>query len=255
MKEEDKAVKRKKKRKKKKRRKKHLLLKFLLLVALGVGLYYFLNSELFDIQKIQVDNISHYTADQIVELSKLKKGQNIFFDISLSDSAKDLLTDPYMKDVSVKRKLPATVVITVTERVEYAAVPYGTEYILIDEDAIVLSRTNTAPELPLLMGMTVKVIEPGKLLEVEENNVLEETMKLLAAMEEGDLYFKKIEISDVLIKAYIYDYLICEGTPENILKGMDNIRRVIYEMYGRGIERGVIRVNDSNQWAWSPLIE
>lgn len=252
--EEEKSVKRKKKRKNKKRRKKHYLLKFLLLVIVAAGLYYFLTSELFDIRKIKVENISHYTAEQVEDMSKIQKGENIFA-LALSDVKQSLLSDSYMKDVKIKRKLPGTVVIDVTERVEYAAVPYGTEYILIDQEAIVLSRTSQPPKLPLLMGMTVKAIEPGKLLEVEESNVLEATMKLLSAMDKEDLYFKKIEISDVLIKAYIYDNLICEGTPKNIMDGMDNIRRVIYEMYGQGIERGVIKVNGSNRWAWSPLVE
>ena len=252
--EEEKALKRKKKRKKKKRKKKHYLLKFLLLIALGVGLYYFLTSEVFDIQKIEVKNISHYTEEQVVDLSKIKKGTNLF-ETSMSDARDRLMTDPYMKDTKIERKLPGTVVITVKERVEYAAVPYGTEYILIDDEAVVLSRTSAEPRLPLLMGMTVKSMEPGSTLEVEENNVLDETLKLLAAMEEGDLYFKKIEISNVLIKAYIYDYLICEGKPKNILNGMDDIRKVIYNMYENGIERGVIKVNSSDMWAWSPLIE
>lgn len=252
--EGDKAVKRKKKRKKKKRKRKFFLLKFLLLVALAVGLYYFLSSEFFDIQKVSVDNISHYTEEQVVKLSKIKTGANLF-KTSLGDAEKRLLKDPYMKDVELKRKLPGTVAITVTERVEYAAVPYGSEYILIDQETIVLGRTQSAPELPILMGMTVKSMEPGKGLEVEQSNVLEETLKLLSVMEKSDLYFKKIEISDVLIKAYIYDYLICEGTPENILKGIDDIRKVIFNMYENGIERGVIRVNSSKQWAWSPLIE
>ena len=251
---EEKAVIRKKKRKKKKRKKKHYLLKFLLFAALCYGLYYFLTSDFFNIKAIQVSGNSHYTAEQVVGLSKIKKGGNLF-ETSMGDGEKSLLADPYIKDASAGRRLPGTVVISVKERVEYAAVPYGEEFILIDREAVVLRRVDRAPELPLLMGMTVKTIEPGQILEVEESNVLEETLDMLAAMEKSDLYFKKIDISNVVIKAYIYDNLICEGQPENILQGMDNLRKLVYELYKQGIERGVIKVGKDNYWAYSPLIE
>ena len=66
----------KKKRKKKKRRKKHYLLRFLLIVALAVGIYYFLTSELFDIQEIIVENNVYYTSEQIIDLAKAKTGGN-----------------------------------------------------------------------------------------------------------------------------------------------------------------------------------
>lgn len=251
---EEKAQSRKQKRKKKKRRKKYYLLKFLLIMALGTGLYFFLTSEIFNIVKIEVKNFSHYTEEQVVELSEITKGKNLF-GTSMSQAKERLLTDSYMKDVKLQRKPPGTVVITVVERVEYAAVPYGEEYILIDEEATVLSRTVEAPELPLLTGMTVKIIEPGKILKVEESHLLEETLKMLEAMAEGELYFKKIAISDVVIKAYIYDNLICQGTPENILNGMDNLRKIIYDLYTKGIERGVIKMGSDDYCAWSPLIE
>ena len=45
---------------------------------------------------------------------------------------------------------------------------------------------------------------------------------LLEAMEESDIYFKKIDISQVTVKAYINDLLICKGSPADILTNMKN---------------------------------
>lgn len=205
--------------------------------------------------KIKVGKVEHCTGEEIVALSGLKKGENILFDISPSAAEKKLLKDPYIKTAEIRRKLPDEILIKIKERKEYAAVIYGTEYILIDDEGVVLKKVDAVPELPLLSGIEAKKIEPGKMLETEQSSLLSDTLALLHAMEEDDLYFKRIEISDVLVKAYIYDFLICEGTPENIREGMENIRRVLCEMQERGIERGIIRVNSSNQWAWSPLVE
>ncbi|WP_324824650.1 cell division protein FtsQ/DivIB [Sinanaerobacter sp. ZZT-01] len=244
----------KKPRKKKKRKKKRYLLKTFIFFVIMIGMYYFLTSSFFDIQKISVKENNYYTAEQIIRLSKIKVGKNIF-KTSMGNAAGRMRKDPYMKNVKISRRLPSTIVITVEERKEYAVVPYGEEYLLMDEDGMALRKTDVAPTLPLLMGMTVKKMDPGYPLEVEENSVLTDTLKMLSAMEENEIYFKKIDISKVVIKAYIYDYLYCEGTPENIRENMDKLKSVLYKLYTQGIERGVIKMGSDGYFSFSPEIE
>jgi cell division protein FtsQ len=241
-------------RKKKKRRKKHYLLKFFILVAFAVGMYFFLNSSLFDIQKITVQNNSYYTSEQVIDLAGTKTGENLFW-ASLSEMKTSLLADPYIRNAKLKKRLPGEVRIIVEERKEDAAVPYGASYIIIDGEGMVLRRTETEPTLPLLLGMTVENMEPGTPFKVEENAALTETLKLLAEVKKHEIFFKKIDISNIMIRAYIYDQLICEGTPEDIMDNMDLLREVLYEQYSMGVERGVIRMGSDRYCAFSPLVE
>ncbi len=241
-------------RKKKKRKKKRYLLKFIVFVAFVMGLYYFFTSSLFDIQKITVENNNYYTTEQIISLAGAKTGENLF-GASLSEMKDKLLKDPYVKNVKLKRKLPAQVVIIVDERKEDAAIPYRNSFLIIDSEGMVLRKADVEPALTLLMGMTVKKMEPGTPLEVEENATLTDTLKLLRKIKEHDLYFKKIDISKVVIKAYIYDQLICEGTPENITNNLDSLQEVLYDLYTKGIERGVIKLGSDEYVSFSPLVE
>lgn len=242
------------KRKKKKRKKKHYLLKFLFLILLCTGAYYFLTSDIFDIQEITVDNNSYYTVQQIIGIAEAKTGGNLF-KVSTSDMRDKLLRDPYIKSAKISRKLPDKIVIEVLEREEAAAVPYGDKYIIIDNEGMILRQTDVEPVLTLLEGMTVTNIEPGTPLAVEENSVLSDTLPMLDKMEENDIYFKKIELSAIIIKAYIFDSLTCEGTPENIMKSMDDLKDVLYDLYEQGIERGVIKVGGDGYYSFSPLVE
>lgn len=243
-------------RKKKKRRKKHYFLRFLIFAALCVGLYYFANSEFFDVQKIAVENNSYYTNEQVIQLAEAKVGENLF-KVKTRGMKEKLLADAYIKGVNIKKKLPGTIVISVEERKEAAAIPYGEKYVLIDIDGMVLRKTDTAPELTILEGLTIKSIEPGTPLEVEEAYVLTDTLGMLQTMEETDMFFKKIDISRVMIKAYIYDYLLCQGTPENILASMKSgdLQAVLYDLYTKNTERGVISVGNDNYISFSPAIE
>ena len=241
-------------RKKKKRKKKHYLLRFIVLVAFATGMYFFFTSSLFDIQQLTVDNNSHYTEEQVINLAGAKTGENLF-EASLSQMKEKLLADPYMKNVKLKRKLPAEVVIIVEERKEDAAVPYGNKYIIIDNEGMVLRIADQEPVLTLLLGMTIKNMEPGTPLEVEDNTALTDTLKLLKEVKEHELFFKKIDISSIMIKAYIYDQLVCEGKPDDILDNLDSLQEVLYDLYTKGIERGVIKMGSDKYFSFSPLVE
>jgi len=246
-------------RKKKKRRKKNYLLRLLILIALGVSLYFFLSSTLFDVQRIAVEGNHYYTAEQIIERSDAAVGVNLFFGVDKRDVKGALLTDPYIKNVTIKRRLPSTLKIVVEERKEAAAVLYNNNstYILIDKDGMVLRKSDVEPKLTLLEGLTISGMGPGSALEVEENSVLTDTLSMLEAMEDMDMSFKKIDISNVIIKAYIYDQLICRGTPENILQNMTNgnLEKVLYKLYTEGTERGIISLGSDGYCTFSPMVE
>ncbi|MEL7655944.1 MAG: FtsQ-type POTRA domain-containing protein, partial [Bacillota bacterium] len=162
-------------RKKKKRKKKHYLLKFLVLVAFVTGMYFFFTSDLFDIQKLTVENNSYYTTEQIIQLAGAKTGENLF-KAPISQMKDKLLADPYVKSVKLKRRLPGEVVIIVEERKEDAAIPYGNSFIIIDKEGMVLRKSEQEPTLTLLVGMTVKNMKPGTPLEVEDNAALTDTL-------------------------------------------------------------------------------
>jgi len=243
-------------KKKKKRRKKNYLLRLIVLIAAVAGLYFLLSSSLFDVQKIKVESNHYYTKEQIISKAEAKTGQNIFA-IKTEKMKTLLLEDPYMKNVRIKRSLPGTIIIYIEERKEVAAVLYASTFIIIDGDGLVLRKSDTDPKLTLLAGMTIKSMEAGKLLEIEETSALAETLKILETMEKAELYFKKIDISNPVIKAYIYDQLICQGTSENILESMasEGLKRVLIGLYTNGIERGIINIGSDNYFSFNPKVE
>lgn len=240
-------------RKKKKRKKKRYFLKFCILVAVCVGMYYFLSSSFFDIQKIKVHNNAYYTAEQVVDMSGLKTGKNIF-KTSMRTAKQKLLKDPYISNVTIKRYLPGKVMLELEERREFAAVPYGSSYAILDENGLVLRKTNVEPALPLIVGMTAKTVRAGKPLEVEENAQFTDTLAMLAQTEENEIYFKKVDLSSIIVKAYIYDSLTCEGTLDNIVSNMAPLKELLCQLYDQGVERGAVKIGSDGYFFFSPEI-
>jgi len=245
-------------KKKKKRKKSHFFLNFFIVLLLLGGLAWFASSDFFAIDKISVLHNNNYTKDEIVAMSEVKKGTNIFwFYLHKGDVSDAMEGDSYIDTVEVSIKLPGTVLLLVDERAEVAAVPLDDKYILIDNEGYVLRTTDKEPKLTLLIGLTITGMEEGRLLSVEQKSLFAETLTMLNTIESSDLFFKRIDISDVIIKAYIYDKLICKGTPENILRSMDtgNLQIILYDLYKKGISRGTINVGADKVCSFSPKVE
>jgi len=240
---------------KKKRRKKHYFLRFLIFVGLVFGAIKFMSSEFFTVTEIKVDGNHYYTKAQIIEMAQLRTGDNLFFDTKTAPARDYLLDDPYIKLVSVRKELPDTVRVAIEEREEYAAIPYGENYILIDQDGMVLRISDRDPVLPLLTGLSLVEMKPGTPLQVEQPYMLTDTLALIDEMDENDIYFKQIYFSAVVVKAYIYDNLYCEGTPENIKNSMDKIYELLTSLYKKDITHGVVKVGSDDYIAYSPTFE
>lgn len=241
------------KEKRRRRKKKPYLLRFVLVLLLGVGVYFFLTSHIFDIEKIEVKGQNHHSAESVIALADIEKGINLF-QLDKKERISVMENDPYIKEAVMKRKLPGTLVIQIVERTEDAGIAYGNSYVIIHRDGMVLGRVDHQPEIPILVGMTIINMQPGEALEVDEKIILEDTLLLLDTMEERDLFFKKIDISDVVIKAYIYDKLICRGKPENILEAMENgnLEAVLIDLLEEGIQHGTIHFGSGGYCSFSP---
>ena len=239
-------------KKKKKRRRKHYFLRFCIFCVLVFGLYYFLNSDFFAVRKFEVSGNQYYTPAQIIEMSGLQSGVNMFFETKTRPARNALLEDPYIRLAEIKRKPKDTIQIVIEERKEYAAVPYGEQYRLSDREGTVLRVADEEPALPILGNMSITEMTPGKALQVEQAYLLTDTLSLLNLVEENDIYFKRIDFSTVIIRAYIYDDLYCEGAPANIRDNMASIQKLLQELYKEEITRGVIRVGTDNYLSYSP---
>lgn len=250
---EEQLKRRKEIRYRKRRRRRNAFLAFLLLVFLCVAGYFIVTSEFFDVKHIEVQGNVHFSKEEVVKISKGKTGGNIFT-FNNRKLMENLEGDPYIKSVRIKRKLPATIVLMVLEREPAAAVTYGEKYIILDDEGFVLEKIADEPQLTLISGITIRRMEEGKALKVEEIDVLADTLNMLKVMKESDLFFKKIEVTNVTVNAYIYDTLICRGLPQNILSAMEsgNLQAVLVDLYNKGLKHGVINIGDKNYCAFTP---
>ena len=245
------------KRKKVKKRKSHFLRNFLLLILICVGIFFFLKSDYFLIKDIEVVGNSYYTKTEVISIAKATTGKNIIFDAEKDTILENLEANPFFKNVTVKRQLPSTLLIEVEERPQIAAVEFGDSFIVIDDEGVILRRTDVDPRVTILTGLTISRMDVGEPIEAEEKETLSMTLRMLKTMEEGDLYFKKIDVSRVVIKAYIYDNLIVKGTPAEVFSAIEEgyVQSVVSDLFSKNVSRGTIKMGGSGQVIFTPDIE
>lgn len=148
---------------KKRRRKKAALCLalFLLILCVGAVLAF---TVFFHISDYEIKGNSRYTAQEIADASGIAKGENLFLCKTEQAAARIQEKLPYVESVSIKRKLPDKLIITVQETQLKLAVQQGNSYLILTGGGKVLEIG--AAELPdgaaLLKGVAVKSASPGK---------------------------------------------------------------------------------------------
>lgn len=241
----------------KRRKRMNPFLKIGIFMACIVCVLMFLGSPLFKVEEFTVEGNQYYLKDEILTMGNCKTGGNIFWGTDCADIKERLKKDAYMENVDVKRVLPHTIAITLTERKQIAAIVYGEKYVVIDAAGIVLRKTELAPKVTILSGITISKLEVGTVIEVEEKVRFRQILELLSISEKNSMYFKKIAVSKTSIQPYILDNLICEGTPEDITDAVKEgrLQIVTEELFAKDIEHGVIKLSEDKDISFSPKID
>jgi cell division protein FtsQ len=122
------------KRRKRRRRRAIFLLVFLIS---AVTLYILFTSPFFILWNIDCSGNNKLASDEIVQKSSLKLGTKIFQN-KLFLARKKILDFSYVKNVKIKRNLPDTIQIEITERVPFAKIRVGDEILIFDSEGIII---------------------------------------------------------------------------------------------------------------------
>ena len=239
--------------KKKKRRKKHYLLRLIVFLMICTGLYFVLHIDYFTVDGIAVAGNEEISDEEILKLSELKTGENIF-DVHPWFAERRIKKNLYIEDVDVDRKLPNEIVIHVTERSGKAQFRMGKRYVVTDNEGMVLDISKEEKQVTLVDNVKVDKAERGDTVEVRDTDTYGKAMELIKTTEDNDLYFKRVNIDGNDVQAYVYDDLVCRGKYDNVMAVIksDALRTVIYDLYQNSVESGVINISSNNYCSFTP---
>lgn len=175
----------------------------LVCVALAVAMTIF-----FKVEQITVGGNARYTAEQVVEATGIQMGQNMFVlnKYEISDRmTRDL---PYISTVQIRRKLPSTLAVEITETQATTAVAVGSSWWLMDADGKLLEKAEENGGLLSIWHVSPLLPTPGSSLALPEDGTIsaQRLLELLDIIEQKGMsrVIRAINCSDpdILILRY-----------------------------------------------------
>jgi len=185
-----------------------------LIVALAV--FFLLRAPFFAVTEIQVTNTHDYAPEEIVSLSGLEPGGNIFL-APLAAAREKLLAEKNIRDVFIRRIYPGIVHVTVFEREPRARLRHGRGDVLeetIDEQAEILGELKRRPHerLPEVTGLEV---DSGRVVPEQEKA---ELILLLSALDRSGIE-KLLRIEEIRMGEERKLVLVAEGMEITMKRG------------------------------------
>lgn len=238
---------------KRKHRKKNYILRIVIVLAIIVAAVFCAHLNYFNVDGIAVVGNENISDEEIIKQSGIETGGSVF-DIHPFIVQHRIKKNLYIDDVNVNRKLPDKVEIIVKERSLLAQFSMDGKFVITDSEGMVLDISKEAQKATLIEGVTVTDAEKKETIKIKESNGLEKTLDLLIAMDESDLYFKKIVFSGAKTEAYVYDELKCSGRYDDLMSAISSgtLKKVIYDLYQKGTEEGTVNVYSNDYCFFTP---
>lgn len=205
----------------------------------------------FTVENIVVYGNSRYTVEEIVELSGVEQGDGLIL-LSRAKIRENIIGDGvYIEDVSVKKLLPDTVEITVTDKTVTAAFEANGAYWLISGSGTLLELTLTCPpEVTVIKGAKLVDSAPGRSFTCEDGAKHTMLKTLINALRENGLmeYIDLIDITETYQVVLTYDgaYDIVMGSAEKIAADVARIPTVLELARAEGKTSGCFDMRDGS---------
>ena len=154
----------------------------LVLIFIAIMVFAFI-TPVFNITEIEIKGNSKVSTETIESLSGLHIGENLFRN-SKKQIINNIKEDTYIKDVNIKRKMPGTMEISVTERTVEYQINVINGYIYIDNQGYILEKAKKKAKVPLLEGYKTSQdsLLNEKRLSEEDLEKLTTALKIIEAM-------------------------------------------------------------------------
>ena len=182
---------------------------------------------------------------EILELSKIDKDNNIY-KISLKAAEGNIKSNPYIKDIKIKRKFPKTLVFSIKQRFESAIIPVTKDYAIIDEEGVVLKiQTDVAAmQKPIISGIKPVKVQLGKKIPIENEEQFTAILSMISVSQNARLLES---ISDINLKNLENIYMttsngitVLLGDGSGLNDKMLRLNKILVDLHTKGIHYGVI---------------
>ena len=202
---------------------------FLIIVSVTVTLA--LKLPYFNVAKIKVINNKNVQVDEIIRLSNINIGNNIFY-LNIKSSKENIKTNPYVLNVEIKRKYPSTIEIDVKERNAFYFNTSNNVFYVVDGNGIVLEQRKDILKMTLIKldGFDYSKVQIGKAIDPENPRKVNAIKNISSVLLKNKSEFTpdRIDVSNILdIKVHFGNIYVKIGDDENFEKKINTAINIL----------------------------
>ena len=141
---------------------------------------------LFKCEKIIVEGTTRYSNEDIINVSNIKYGENIF--LANKSSAKKRIEEayPYIENAKIGFSVPDTITIKVTEAVPEYYIQDGTRFYMISKNSKILEQVVKREfEIPNIVGCRLRSPKVGEKTDIENDKVMTVIKEIAASIDKN----------------------------------------------------------------------
>lgn len=170
----------------------------LLCIVIG-GCIYTLLSPIFNVKNIEVGGNTKLSNEEVISLSKIELEQNMF-SYKTREIINNVKENAYVDSVIVKRKLPDTVELIISERKASFMIAFANAYALINNQGYILEIVSKPDSLPMIEGIETEQeqIQAGNRLCTEDLKKLSDVLQIMESATSNGIntWITNINITD-----------------------------------------------------------
>lgn len=182
-----------------------IALSFLFMII--IGLYTFLNSDIFNIKNIQIQGNNKVSDEIIEQYLDVKYDKNIFI-YSTNKIKKSLEQNTYIETVSIKKIFPNTIQVNINEKGIVALIKDENKYCYIDNNLNVIDRLNEIDKNEKAIIIETEYnLNNENIIKFENDDIKKGLIYLMECISNNNLSkkIKKINYEQDIINMYSID--------------------------------------------------
>lgn len=204
----------------------------------------------FKMERIIVTGETRYSQEDIINLSQIETGENIFLCDKAAASKRIVDALPYVAEAKVGFVIPNAITIEIVEEVPSYAMGYQDGYYIVGENGRILEKTaENYYGLPIVQGAEItsnKVGEYANFSDEKITAILAELVRVLDAYNFDDITI--IDVSDTANIRFLYDdrITVVLGIPEDLDYKVNTAQTIINDKLdpnGTGLIKGRLDVS------------
>ena len=204
----------------KQRRRRRILVYSLIITAVMIIGVVLSMTVLFKTERIEVKGNKYYEDRTVIDLSGVKKGDNIFTATLFADTDEITDTLPYIKSASIGFSIPDGLIITVTNRSPYYSLKSGDDYYLVSEENRILEKVDEKPkDLMFIETPKLKNTDVGTFVKFDKERYTKAVEEIIKSLNQnGYTDVSGISVKNINDITITYDnrILIKLGLPDDL---------------------------------------